>query len=71
MTHEEYLILKERLQKGKEYLHREYYTALGGKGRRDAEILNLVNIWFKMGDEILKYELEHPEVVKLPQEESK
>ncbi len=65
MTREEYLVLKERLRKGKEYLHKEYWVSQGGKGRTDSEILRLVDIFFKIGDEVLKYEKEHPEIVKL------
>lgn len=59
MTFEDYCVLRKRLKKGKEFLHREYFTALGGKGRRDPEIMRIVEIWFKMGDMILQYEKEN------------
>ena len=59
MLFEEYKKLRYRLKKGKELLHKEYYTAQGGKGRRDNEILKIVTLWFKMSNEVYDYEIEH------------
>ncbi len=56
MTEEEYKILKERLQKGKEYLRREYWNINGGKGRRDTETLKLVDLWFHMWEKVHTHE---------------
>lgn len=59
MTFEEYKILRKRLAKGKKYLHKEYYTAYGGKGRTDPEILRTVDLWMQLSWTIQEYEQEN------------
>ena len=52
MTFEEYQILRKRLKKGKKYLEFKWSSSDPGDKR-------LCDIWFKMGDMILKYEKEN------------
>lgn len=55
----EYERLKQRVDKGREYLKREYWTAYGGKGRKDPQMLKEVELWMDLNWRLIQMEQKH------------